>query len=52
MKSITPIKGNPSFIIGPAVVDPNAITPVGSSTMAKTTICGSSAGAIPTNEHT
>ena len=27
-----------SFIIGPAVVEPKAITPVGSSTMARTTI--------------
>ena len=51
----TPKYGNTSFIIsliiGPAVVLPNALTPVGSSTIARTTICGSSVGAIPINEH-
>ena len=41
-----------SLIIGPAAVLPNKLPCVGSSTSANTTICGSSVGAIPTNEQT
>ena len=40
-----------SFIIGPSVVEPKATTSVGSSTIANTTICGSSTGATLINEH-